>query len=272
MAIKIKSDVVNLQRDTEKLINSLERGNYDMVRIELNKIKKSARNRLDYLQRRAESGKDVGLEKTVLNQEINRAKQELKTVTDSVNAVRNTIKREELKSRLNRTGARKLYGKARQRAEQDLSQIRKQIKNEQGVQRGIIRLNEYITKGEATKTITANLLREGTTPRRYKAQIKLMALWVNMIYQNSDYNLSEAKISKLNDIFVKYLGYDLKNAIQNVLQKVNSDYGSPEVYSDLQNIVVEVQRVARDAIKNKLSTEEIEIVKNAINELQEGVD
>lgn len=272
MGIKIRSDILNLQRDSEKLINSLERGNYDMARIELNIIKKSARNRLDYLQRRAESGKETGLEKTVLEQEINRARQDLKSVTDSVNAVRNTIKREELKERLNRTGNQKLYGKARQRAEKELSQIRTKIRNEQGAQSGINRLNDYIAKSEASKIITANFLREGTTSRRYKAQIKLTALWVNMIYQNSDYNLSEAKINKLNDIFVKYLGYDMKNAIQNVLQKVNSDYGSPEVYSDLQNIVIDIQRVARDVIKNNLSSEEIEIVKNAINELQEGVD
>ena len=48
MAIR-KINIVNEQAKTEKLLNQLERGDYDRARITLNQIQKSAQNRLDYL-------------------------------------------------------------------------------------------------------------------------------------------------------------------------------------------------------------------------------
>lgn len=107
MAIR-KINIVNEQAKTEKLLNQLERGDYDRARITLNQIQKSAQNRLDYLERRARSGVETGAERVVLGQEITRARQELKRVKFNVQAVRDTIKREELINALNKR-ARKSF-------------------------------------------------------------------------------------------------------------------------------------------------------------------
>lgn len=274
--MSLKNNVINLQKSTEKLIKALENQNFDSARIELNKTLKSARNRLDYLRRVNRTQNLTGTERTVARQELTRAEQEFKTVRQSVEATRNTIRREELKEQLSRTGSRKLYGARRRRAEKELSQVRKAIKNEQGINTAINQLNEYSARRAAMAERERQLRSEGTTLRRFRAQEKLKALYLNMIYQNSDYDLSESKVKRLNDIFKKFLGFDLMETLDEILNKVDIDYGSGDVYEDLKEATETVEGLYNNLKKRNekeklLSAEEVKEIEKAIKEFYEGV-
>lgn len=268
MAIR-KINIVNEQAKTEKLLNQLERGDYDRARITLNQIQKSAQNRLDYLERRARSGVETGAERVVLGQEITRARQELKRVKFNVQAVRDTIKREELINALNKTGSQKLYGARRAKAEQQLKDIRAGLRNERGVKNAIQDINEYEAKREAAQIQERRYKAAGTTTRVVKAAERLKALWTNTIYSNSDYNLPEDVIDECNKVFKKYFGYDLRDAIEKILAQVNSDKGSDFVYDKLSDIVLEVKKM-KDSRK-KWTKEELSEFNEAYEKFVKGV-
>lgn len=268
----LKNNVINLQKSTEKLIKHLDNRNFDFARIELNKTLKSARNRVDYLRRVNRTQNLTGTERTVARQELTRAEQEFKTVRQSVEAARNTIRREELKEQLSRTGSRKLYGARRQRAERELAQVRNAIKNEQGINTAINRLNEYNAHHAAMAERERQLRSEGTTLRRFKAQEKLKAIYINMIYQNSDYDLSEAKVKRLDPIFKKYLGFDLMSTLDSILNNVGYEYGSDYVYEELKEVTNEVNELYSNVVEyKKLSSDELKTVEKAVKEFYEGV-
>lgn len=267
MAIR-KINIVNEQAKTEKLLNQLERGDYDRARITLNQIQKSAQNRLDYLERRARLGVETGAERVVLWQEITRARQELKRVKFNVQAVRDTIKREELINALNKTGSQKLYGARRAKAEHQLKEIRAGLRNERGVKNAVQDINEYEAKREAAQIQERRYKAAGTTTRTVKAGERLKALWANMIYSNSDYNLPEDVINYCDEIFKKYFGFGLKNAIQNILSQVNSDKGSDFVYEKLTEIVLQLEEM-RDS--REWTKQELAEINDALMAFSEGV-
>lgn len=268
MAIR-KINIVNEQNKTRRLLNQLERGDFDRARLTLNQIQKSAQNRLDYLERRAKSGTETGAEAVVLSQEITRAKQDLKRVKFNVQAVRDTIKREELIKALNRSGSRKLYGARRQRAESQLADIRATLRNERGAQNAVQVLNEYEAKREAMKELERQYQKAGTTTRVVKAGERVKALWTNMIYQNSNYNLPENVIDYCDKIFNKYFGFGLKNAIEIILAQVNSDKGSDYVYSQLTEIALDLTKM-KDS-RSDWKRKELNEINDALSMFTEGV-
>lgn len=223
---KMRLNIENEQKLTEKLLNALERGDEATARRRLNDIRKQARNKYDYLRRRSEKSENLSnFERSILEQQLKAAEDEFEKVKKDVEIVRQNFRRP------------------------------------QNIRQAIHRLNFNVAKNEQRK---ARRFKEQSKLGRTVSNLeivttqKIEALVTNYFYNKKNGSgLSKSDYEFINEA-LETIGFDFDTKIKQGLSTLN-EYGSDQLFDVLFDVAfdaVELQNAvdfsqASDADRQK---------------------
>lgn len=234
--MKERITVENEQRLTERLTNALEREDYATARRRLNDIRKQARNRMDYLQRKYDKSNNIPeIERNILATELKEAQQNFKNVSKDVNIVR------------------------------------KNLNNPRNIKKAVQRLNYRVAEAENRKaTIREEMKRTGRvgvsyhTPRRKGEWSKI---FYRFYYNKSASGLNQEEFEFIQRAFEK-IGFDFKGEIEKQLDEAKAV--GLEINSGLL-FDIEVD-VAKQAIDLYTYTDSIDLTAEDVNDINKAID
>lgn len=228
-----KIDIVNEQKEINKVLTALENNNKAQARRELNKVLKSARNKYDYLNKNIEIGKYQGAMLQVAKAERKEAEKNLNEVKKSVGVIRKYIKSPRY-VRINKS---------------------------------VNRLNTYVAKQKAIQEVT-----KGKSIITIKATEKMEILITRLIYENTDvYNIDENKLNEIDKITIEHFKWSIKDDILKIFD-TEKHFESGDEHDPLYEIVDDFNKKVKNAMNNKkYSDEALAEIEHAYKLFYEGV-
>ena len=226
--VKMRINIENEQKITEKLLNALERDDEATARRRLNDIRKQARNRYDYLRRRSEKSENLSnFERSILEQQLKTAQEEFEKVKKDVEIVRQNFRRP------------------------------------QNIRQAINRLNFNVAKNEQRKDRRfkeQSKLGRSISNLEIVATQKIEALVTNYFYnQKNGSGISKSDYEFINDA-LKTMGFDFDEKIKQGLSTLN-EYGSDQLFDLLFDVAfeaVEIQNAVNFSQASDLDREKID--------------
>ena len=226
--VKMRINIENEQKITEKLLNALERDDEATARRRLNDIRKQARNRYDYLRRRSEKSENLSnFERSILEQQLKTAQEEFEKVKKDVEIVRQNFRRP------------------------------------QNIRQAINRLNFNVAKNEQRKDRRfkeQSKLGRSISNLEIVATQKIEALVTNYFYnQKNGSGISKSDYEFINDA-LKTMGFDFDEKIKQGLSTLN-EYGSDQLFDVLFDVAfeaVEIQNAVNFSQASDLDREKID--------------
>lgn len=227
----MKVNLINAQKETERIIRDLERGNEKLALARLSELRKSAYNRYYYAEKKLEKEQPTGIDYQLQAAQTKQLKIELQRMNEEINNIRTYIKNPEQ------------YDWKTNRA------------NYYSVQRSFSRVNALVEKKNAEREKLSELQREagdvvGVTLYNVRKTEKIKALLQNVIYNNKLYNFSEAEILRISNELKMLTGFDLQQELINIFdvpQHYESDGSKSNIplYDSFVNITDKLQNLSR---------------------------
>lgn len=200
----IKVNLTNAQIATQRIINSLERGEEMLARAQLNELKKKAYNKLYRAEKKYEETMPTGSEYQVQQAQIKQARIEKQQIYNAVAEIRNYINNpDEYKFSAERANYYKL-------------------------RRAFQRINFIEERKQAERETVRQAQREagtviGITITRIRTTAKINALFENVVFNNQMYNFNSQELEELAAKIKDITGY-------NVLEDFYSHFDTSSYY------------------------------------------
>lgn len=200
----IKVNLTNAQIATQRVINSLERGEEQLARAQLNELKRKAYNKLYRAEKKYEETMPTGTEYQVQQAQIKQARIEKQQIYNAVAEIRNYINNPE---------------------EYQFSSERV---NYYKLRRAFQRINFIEERKQAERETVRQAQREagtviGITITNIRKTAKINALFENVVFNNRMYNFNEQELEELAAKIKNITGY-------NVLENFYSHFDTPSHY------------------------------------------
>lgn len=185
-----KVNISNAQIATQRIINSLERGEIELAKAQLNTLKKSAYNNAYYAEKKYQETMPTGAEYQVQRGQIRQAQIEKQQVYNAVEEIRNYIDNpEQYKFKSERSNYYKL-------------------------RRAFQRINYINEKKQAERETVRQAQREagtviGVTITNIRKTAKINALFENVVFNNSMYNFNAEELEELAARIKDITGYNV---------------------------------------------------------------
>lgn len=186
----IKVNISNAQIATQRIINSLERGELELARAQLSTLKKSAYNKAYYAEKKYQETMPTGLEYQVQRAQIRQAQIEKQQVYNAVEEIRNYIDHpEQYKFKSERSNYYKL-------------------------RRAFQRINYINEKKQAERETLRQAQRDagtviGVTITNIRKTAKINALFENVVFNNTMYNFNAEDLEELAARIKDITGYNV---------------------------------------------------------------
>lgn len=193
----MKISLANSQKETERIIRNLERGNEGMALLQLRELRKSVYNRYYRAARKFEETMPTGIDYQLQLAAVRTAKKELGRLDDSIAEIRDYIKHPENYSYKDNRAA---YF---------------------SVIRDFQKINSYIERREAERETLRQAQKEagtveGVTLYNIRKSQKINALMQNVIYNNQLYNFDEAEVKRISAELYRLTGYNLEQNLADI--------------------------------------------------------
>ena len=186
----IKVNISNAQIATQRIINSLERGELELAKAQLSTLKKSAYNKAYYAEKKYQESMPTGAEYQVQRAQIRQAQIEKHQLYNAVEEIRNYIDNpEQYKFKSERSNYYKL-------------------------RRAFQRINYINEKKQAERETVRQAQREtgtviGVTITNIRKTAKINALFENVVFNNSMYNFNAEELEELAVRIKDITGYNV---------------------------------------------------------------
>lgn len=186
----IKVNISNAQIATQRIINSLERGELELAKAQLSTLKKSAYNKAYYAKKKYQESMPTGAEYQVQRAQIRQAQIEKQQLYNAVEEIRNYIDNpEQYKFKPERSNYYKL-------------------------RRAFQRINYINEKKQAERETVRQAQREagtviGVTITNIRKTAKINALFENVVFNNSMYNFNAEELEELAARIKDITGYNV---------------------------------------------------------------
>ena len=235
----MKISLANSQRETERIIRNLERGNEGMALLQIRELRKSAYNRYYRAARKFEETMPTGIDYQLQLAAVRTAKKELDRLDDSIAEIRDYIKHPENYSYKDNRAA---YF---------------------SVVRDFQKINSYIERREAERETLRQAQKEagtveGVTLYNIRKSQKINALMQNVIYNNQLYNFDEAEVKRISAELFRLTGYNLEQDLADILDtpahyESGGGKSNIPIYDSFVNITNKLHAMSRGYQGEKLA-------------------
>lgn len=250
----IKVNIQNAQKQTERLINQLERGDEAAARRTLAKIRKSAYDRMRYTGYLYDEASDVyletgsgGIDVQIQKAQYKKAKKEFEQIAASVNEIRSAIRNPDSYSFKEDRGA--YYS----------------------LQRAFGRINAIQEKRAAEREIVYKAMSEaqsveGISLTNIRRSQKLEALFTNVIYNNALYNFNKADLEDVDRKIRAITGYSVIERFQaHFDQPSHYESGGDEKQTSFFDKVKDISAELRAQLQRYQSSENFATLEEQVN-------
>ena len=227
----MKISLANSQKETERIIRNLERGNEGMALLQLRELRKSAYNRYYRAARKFEETMPTGIDYQLQLAAMRTAKKELDRLDDSIAEIRDYIKHPENYSYKDNRAA---YF---------------------SVVRDFQKINSYIERREAERETLRQAQREartveGVTLYNIRKSQKINALLQNVIYNNQLYNFDEAEVKRISAELYRLTGYNLEQDLADIFDtpahyESGGGKSNIPIHDSFKNITTNLRAISR---------------------------